>query len=68
MKQFMVELGTGFYAEKSVKQTCEFLERKEALISKNTENILKVIDITRKNIDAIVMEMQRKIAMYNNNQ
>jgi len=64
----MVELGTGFYSEKSVKQTCEFLERKEQLIQKNGDNILKVIDVTRKNIEGIMMEMQRKIQTYNQNQ
>tara|TARA_B110000971_G_scaffold208803_1_gene234266 strand:- start:402 stop:656 length:255 start_codon:yes stop_codon:yes gene_type:complete len=66
--KFTVELGTGFYAEKSPAQTTKFLDRKEALADKNAISIYNVILNTRKNIEATMMVMQQKIEMLNSNQ
>jgi prefoldin alpha subunit len=57
----MVELGTGYYAEKQVKEAQAFLERKQKLVDLNSENIMEVITTTRSNLTNIQMAMQSKI-------
>ena len=59
--KFMVDLGTGFYVEKSAKEAKEFLERKMKLIHVNSENIMKAIQQLRHNVESIVMAMQGKL-------
>ena len=56
-----VELGTGFYAEKTTKEAIAFLGRKIDLVNKNAESIHGVVTGTKRNVDAIVMCMQGKI-------
>ena len=60
-KKVMVELGTGFYAEKNFSDAIEFIDRKVGLISKNSENLLKVIQATKKNVENINISMQGKL-------
>ena len=57
----MVELGTGYYAEKSVKDAIAFLDRKNKLVSANSDNIMEVITVTRRNIESITVAMQGKM-------
>ena len=59
--QILVELGTGFYAEKTVKEANAFLERKIKLIHTNSENVMKAIQQLRHNVDSITMAMQGKL-------
>ncbi|GMH84299.1 hypothetical protein TL16_g09881 [Triparma laevis f. inornata] len=39
----MVELGTGFYCEKSPMEAGKFMERKVALVGKNADNLYNVV-------------------------
>ena len=57
----MVELGTGFYAEKSAKDASAFLDRKSKLVEMNSENIMKAITVTRGNVESINTAMQGKL-------
>jgi prefoldin alpha subunit len=59
--KLLVELGTGFFAEKSSKDTNAFLERKIRLVDHNSENITKAIQVTRQNMEHIAMTMQGKM-------
>lgn len=59
--KFLVELGTGFYAEKSSKETKGFLERKLKIVDANSENLTKAISATRQNIEQVSMAMQGKM-------
>jgi prefoldin alpha subunit len=59
--KLLVELGTGFYVEKSTNQTNEFLERKLKIVDMNSENITKAVQATRQNVESITMAMQGKI-------
>lgn len=59
--KLMVELGTGFFAEKSTKDTNAFLERKVRLVDHNSENVTKAIQVTRQNMEHISMTMQGKM-------
>lgn len=57
----LVELGTGYLAEKSSKDTAAFLDRKIRLVDHNSENVTKAIQATRQNLEAITMTMQGKM-------
>ena len=59
--KFMVELGTGFYVEKSSKDTTAFLERKLKIVDANSENITKAVQATRQNLESLTMTMQGKM-------
>lgn len=59
--KLLVELGTGFFAEKSSKDTNAFLERKIRLVDHNSENVTKAIQVTRQNMEHIAMTMQGKL-------
>eukprot|EP00934_Nitzschia_sp_Nitz4_P007613 Nitzschia sp. Nitz4//scaffold8_size234185//110578//111072//NITZ4_001261-RA/size234185-processed-gene-0.114-mRNA-1//1//CDS//3329559818//7603//frame0 len=57
----LVELGTGFYAEKTSKETAAFLDRKLKLVDANSDNITKAVQATRQNIESLTMTMQGKL-------
>lgn len=59
--KFLVEIGTGFYVEKSNKDTTSFLDRKLKLVDANSENIAKAIQFTRQNLESVNMAMQGKM-------
>jgi prefoldin alpha subunit len=59
--KFLVEVGTGFYVEKSSKDTTAFLDRKLRLVDANSENITKAVQVTRQNIESLNMTMQGKM-------
>lgn len=56
-----VDLGTGFYVEKSTKDAIAFLERKIRLVEANSSNMMKVIQATRNNVEAVSMAMEGKM-------
>jgi prefoldin alpha subunit len=58
---FLVDLGTGFYVEKSSKETTSFLERKLKLVDINSDNITKAVQVTRQNLDSLTTTMQGKM-------
>jgi prefoldin alpha subunit len=60
-KMLLVELGTGYYADKSFAETINFLNRKLKLVESNTENIAKALEATKQNIDAVTTTMQGKM-------
>lgn len=59
--RLLVDLGTGYYAEKSHKDAAAFLERKRHLVERNLENINTALQATRQNLEAISVTMQGKI-------
>ena len=60
--KLLVELGTGYYLEKSQQDASEMVDRKIELVSKNAENITVVVAQKTRNHEAIVMMMQHKMA------
>jgi prefoldin alpha subunit len=56
-----IDLGTGYYVEKSSKDTLAYLDRKMRLVDVNSENVQSVIQGTRRNLEAIAMSMQGKM-------
>ena len=59
--KFLVEIGTGFYAEKSSKDTTAFLDRKLKIVDVNSENIAKAVQATQQNLQSLNMSMQGKM-------
>mmetsp|Transcript_31483 Transcript_31483/g.65739 ORF Transcript_31483/g.65739 Transcript_31483/m.65739 type:complete len:167 (+) Transcript_31483:124-624(+) len=59
--KLLVELGTGYYVEKTSTETQEFLDRKARLVQANTDNVTQVIQATQRNVQAIVSAMQGKL-------
>lgn len=59
--KLLVELGTGFYAEKSPKETKEYLDRKNKIVDANSENMTKVLQMTKQNLESVGMAMQGKM-------
>jgi prefoldin alpha subunit len=57
----LIELGTGFFAEKSTKDCSDFLQRKLALVDTNSENITHAIQNSRQNLESIAGAMQGKM-------
>lgn len=60
-KELLVEVGTGFYVEKSSKDTLSFLDRKLKLVDANTENVTKGIQLTRRNLESVNIAAQGKM-------
>jgi prefoldin alpha subunit len=59
--KFLVDLGTGFYVEKSSKDTTAFLDRKLRLVDLNSDNIAQAVQSTRLNIENLAATMQGKL-------
>lgn len=59
--RLLVEIGTGFYVEKSSKETVSFLDRKMKLCDTNSENVVKIIQVTQQNLESINVTMQGKM-------
>uniref|UniRef100_A0A7R9ZMV4 Prefoldin subunit 5 n=1 Tax=Craspedostauros australis TaxID=1486917 RepID=A0A7R9ZMV4_9STRA len=59
--KLLVELGTGFYAEKTSKETQAYLDRKLKIVDANSENITQAVQYTRRNIDNLNVTMQGKL-------
>jgi prefoldin alpha subunit len=57
----LVDLGTGFYAEKNVKDAVALMERKMKLVDVNSENVLTAIQATRQNVDNVSIAIQGKV-------
>jgi len=57
----LVEIGTGFYVEKTAAETHKFLDRKLKIVDSNSENITMAVQATRQNIDSIHISMQGKM-------
>ncbi|KAG7373070.1 prefoldin, alpha subunit [Nitzschia inconspicua] len=59
--QLLVEIGTGFYVEKTSKQTNDFLARKLKLVDANSENITVAVQTLQSNLSSIQQAMQGKL-------
>mmetsp|Transcript_544 Transcript_544/g.1662 ORF Transcript_544/g.1662 Transcript_544/m.1662 type:complete len:170 (-) Transcript_544:541-1050(-) len=57
----MVELGTGFYMERTAKDANAFLDRRIRLVDANSENVMKVVQATQGNVRSIADAMQGKM-------
>lgn len=57
----LVEIGTGFFVEKSSKDTTAFLERKLRVVDANSENVTKAIQVTRRNLESVSIAAQGKL-------
>ena len=59
----MVDIGTGYFVEKSVKEADDYLKRKVGLLQENCGRLEVNIVEKRKNLQAVTQVMQMKIQM-----
>lgn len=57
----LVDIGTGYFLEKSTQDAKDLLERRLDLLSKNADSIASVLLQKQRNLEAIVMMMQWKL-------
>lgn len=57
----LVDVGTGYYVEKTIKEAEEFFQRKEDYVTKNLEKLQQVLIEKRKFHDAVLGTMQAKM-------
>jgi len=59
--QLLVELGTGYYCEKTTSETNDILDRKLKLVDSNSSTVSEAVGVTRQNLQTIQMTMQGKL-------
>lgn len=59
-QDMLVDIGTGFYVDKTAKETESFLDRKLRLVDANTQNVTTALQTTTSNVDSITTAMQGK--------
>lgn len=57
----LVELGAGFFVEKSAKDATKVLERKGKVVDANSENVLAAAEASSRNCQAVQQAMQGKM-------
>ena len=57
----LVELGAGFFVEKSAKDAVKVLERKVKIIDANSENVMAAAEASSRNVQAVQQAMQGKM-------
>ncbi|CAM9638171.1 unnamed protein product [Phaeothamnion confervicola] len=60
--RMLVDVGTGYFAEKDRRRTAEFLERKIAMVTGNLDSLKNLIDVKRKNLETLASFMRQRIA------
>ena len=56
-----MELGAGFFVEKSAKDATKVLERKGKVVDANSENVLAAAEASSRNCQAVQQAMQGKM-------
>jgi len=59
--KILVELGAGFFVEKSAKDAAKVLERKAKVVDANSENVMMAAEATSRNVEAVRQAMQGKM-------
>ncbi|CAK4078102.1 unnamed protein product [Aphanomyces euteiches] len=59
----LVDVGTGYFVEKSVDEAKGFMDRKVAFLQQNTESLKEVLETKRTNLEAVIQVMQLKLRL-----
>lgn len=57
----LVELGAGFFVEKSAKGAIKVLERKGKVVDANSDNVMAMAEASSRNVQAVQQAMQGKM-------
>lgn len=57
----LVDVGTGYYVEKPVKDAEAFMDRKITFLQSNTESLIDLIDGKRGDLESVITFMQNKL-------
>ena len=61
LETVIVDVGTGYFIEKSIPEAKLFLERKMALIEQQAQNVQSAAQFKRNNLNQTVEVMNRKV-------
>jgi len=59
--RLMLELGTGYFVERSNREALQFIERKQRIVDANSENIAAAVQASQQNMQALTSAMQGKM-------
>ena len=59
--KILVELGAGFFVEKSAKDAIKVLERKGKVVDLNSQNVMTAAEVSSRNAQAVQQAMQGKM-------
>eukprot|EP00937_MAST-01D_sp_MAST-1D-sp2_P004267 g4267.t1 len=62
-RKVLVDIGTGYYVEKTVEKANQFFDRKVKFLEQNTSSLSELITSKQKNLQAVAMMMQRRMQM-----
>ena len=57
----LVDVGTGYYVEKNVKDASQFMERKVNFLQGNTDSLQELIEGKRNDLEMVIGFMQQKL-------
>ena len=57
----LVEIGTGYYMQKTIPEAKKFMDRKIEFLQKNTSSLTELIDTKRNQLEMIIGFMQQKL-------
>ncbi|PRP85730.1 prefoldin subunit 5 [Planoprotostelium fungivorum] len=60
-EQVLIDIGTGYYVTKPVKQASDFFDRKIKMINDNADQVAQAVSVKRKNLESVLLVMQQKI-------
>ena len=59
--KLLLELGTGYYVEKTPPDTQAFLDRKARIVQGNSDNLTQAVQATQQNVQSVTTAMQGKM-------
>ena len=60
-RKVLVDIGTGYYVEKTVEKAKQFMDRKVKFLEQNTNSLGELIGTKQKNLKAVVQVMQMRM-------
>lgn len=58
---FIVDIGTGYYAERNAEQTVEYCEQTKSLLDQNMVSLDKEIQVKKEFLDKLNFNLQKKV-------
>ena len=59
----LLDVGTGYFVEKSLAKSKDFVDRKNKMVTANADQIQGIAQQKQKNLETIVMIMRQRMAM-----
>lgn len=60
-EKILVDIGTGYFVEKSLTEAKDFIKRKYDYVHGNADKVEQIIDTNQQNIETVAMVLERKM-------